>query len=197
MGGCLPVSAAVVAVDFHVVVGEVAAPAGAAGLACGEGDQDGHLVLAQNFLGQVLVKGNALAPGAHLEGAPLGLEGHRHVLGVKFRPGIADGAQHSPPVGVGAEHGALHQGGTDHGLGHLFRLLLAPGPLHGAGDQARIIELIHVVMDGVPAQTKAVGQLLAPKTFVRVDEGWKWFEGQAVGARPPVPRPQNLTLHGI
>ena len=45
-------SGSVIAVDLHVVIGQVAAPAGAGGIAFAHGDIDLHIVLGEDLLGK-------------------------------------------------------------------------------------------------------------------------------------------------
>ena len=98
---------AVVAVDLHIIIGHVAAPAGAGGLALAHGDVDLNVVLGEDLLGEIFIEVHAPALAAHQNVAGGGGKVDVHLVRVEVGAGIAHGAQHTAPVGVGAEDGAL------------------------------------------------------------------------------------------
>ena len=110
---------AVIAVDFHVVVGQVAAVGLGALPAAMCRWMRISISSSRSTLEASSSEKGMPAPFWHTSTWPLAeRKADVDLVHVHRRAGVADGAQHPAPVGVRAEHGRLEQSGADHAFGH-------------------------------------------------------------------------------
>ena len=128
-------SAAVVAVDAHVFIGEVAPPGSCIGIAVVERHDDGDLLFKEHLLGKLLGEVERATCAADVDDARGGGERHVGRLGVERCPAVAERAEHAAPVGVGTEHGGLHEARGDDVPGeHAGRRIISRAR-HRAGEE--------------------------------------------------------------
>lgn len=98
------VSSAIIPVDLHIIVCQVAAPGGCACIALLHCNLNMYRILQKDFFRLILIKGNACTVFAD-QNTALG-RGNIHLNGIygKVTLCIPNRTENTPPVGIRAEH---------------------------------------------------------------------------------------------